>query len=486
MKIPIKLLYVLSALYITVPLVIFAFGWMKLPFALSIGLGFIYLLYQISKQEKAKDSLIISWKELGVICLLVIIWTLLSGAGHRGFSDGDGYKHNAILNDLIALDWPVMYQQFKTKEFVYLCYYIAYYLPAALVGKLFGWKIANIVLFGWTLAGALLALSWFLLVFKKGNKVLISSLFVFFGGLDVLGRFIMRNKVVNGTDWEWWARNWQYSGNTTLLFYVPQHALVGWIAMGVLVYGLMRKKHIPFFLALISCIPLWSPFVFLGLVPFVLIYWYQNKNSFRLGEWLVAAVFIAYQLLYFASNLTFFVKETGVSAWLWQVEKLVHSWVLLRLFLFYLFEFGVFVLFIVLYKKTLKNTTKKLLFSVSVCILLLLPWYKMGLLNDFVMRVSIPALWVLSLFWIELFIQKKWDLKFKAQLFLFFILGAIYPLILFTHGVQQFSWGPPKASLTTYEDPVFRRQYLGSDKSIFFTYFTYTNIHPKVGQMKYK
>jgi hypothetical protein len=294
----------------------------------------------------------------------------------------------------------------------------------------------------------------------------------------------MRDKVVNGTDWEWWARNWQYSGNTTLLFYVPQHALVGWILMGILAYGIFSKKPLPFLLVLLSCIPLWSPFVFLGLLPFTCIYLYQNKKTLVLSEWILSALFLSYQLLYFGSNLTFLVKETGVSAWLWQIEKLTRSWVLLRLFLFYLFEFGIFTFFIV--KSPIKSSIRKLLLSLSVGILLALPWYKMGLLNDFVMRVSIPALWVVGYFWIETLVQAKWNIKVKVLMFTIFIVASVYPAVLFANGIRNFSWGPPKASLTTYEDPTFRKQYLGNSKSIFFTYFAPLSIKPTAGHMKYK
>lgn len=486
MKIPIRTLFTLSAVYIVVPLVIFAFGWLKLPFALIFFAGFFYLLFHLLKKNKDENYVVISYRELAFVCFFIVIWTLLSGAGHRGFADGDGYKHNAILNDLISYDWPVLYRQVQSKDLVYLCYYFAFYLPAAFVGKLFGWKAANIFLFGWTLCGATLSVTWFLSLYKKGNKVLYALLFIFFGGLDALGRLIMRSKVVNGSDWEWWARNWQYSGNTTLLFYVPQHALIGWILAGIIAYGLFNKKPFPFFIVLLFCVPLWSPFVFLGLLPFSCIYLYQNRKTIVLGEWILALLFLIFQLFYFASNLTFLVKETGASAWLWQIEKIAHSFVLVRLFLFYLFEFGIYVIFVFFFRKSFKDQNRKIIFGLSLLILFILPWYKMGLLNDFVMRTSIPALYMVCFFWSELLILTKWNKKIKRVALAVFVIGGIYPTLLMVRGIQHFSWGPPKASLTTYEDPTFRKQYLGYRKSIFFTYFAPINAKPKIGQMKYK
>ena len=50
-----------------------------------------------------------------------------------------------------------------------LTYYVAYYLPAALVGKIAGWTAANVVLFAWSATGAALAFLW--LVVLSGAPV---------------------------------------------------------------------------------------------------------------------------------------------------------------------------------------------------------------------------------------------------------------------------------------------------------------------------
>lgn len=48
-----------------------------------------------------------------------------------------------------------------------LVYYIAYYLPAALLGKLGGWLWAHQVLFVWSWIGLILAMLWFIILNRR-------------------------------------------------------------------------------------------------------------------------------------------------------------------------------------------------------------------------------------------------------------------------------------------------------------------------------
>ncbi len=53
--------------------------------------------------------------------------------------DGDYFKHNAFINDLIKYPWPLAYEQTGPDDIPrILNTYVGYYLPSALIGKLFG------------------------------------------------------------------------------------------------------------------------------------------------------------------------------------------------------------------------------------------------------------------------------------------------------------------------------------------------------------
>lgn len=462
MTIPIRHLFIASIAYLFLPICLFFYGWTHPALALFITALFLFL--SVAMTKKIMGTVTIPLKTMILVGTLLTVWTLLSGAGHRGFFDGDFYKHSAILSDLIRYDWPVTYRLRESEQVVHLVYYFAYYLPSALIGKWVGWKWANISLFFWTGAGISLAYAWLMAVVEQKKQVFFAFLFPFFSGLDIVGRTIMGKKVVNDSDWEWWGRNWQYSGNTTLFFYVPQHVLAGWICMGILLYCFLKNKKLPLQELLLASTLLWSPFIFIGTLPFYL--WMIYKKKITISPWsLVFSLGIMGIMgLFFLSNMALTVAETKASGWLWNIEKVFGSFLLVRLSLFYILEFALFT-FLVLKKKWSS------FLILAMVILFLIPWYKMGLMNDLAMRASIPALFIISYYWIVYLVEsKKKTVLFYFACILFFI-GSIYPLVQMGNGVRHFSFGPPRYSLAQLDQPKFRRQYLGSGNSGFFSLF---------------
>lgn len=475
MHISIRTLLFASVLYLLFPFCIFLFGWISPLASVLFSLLILYALVRNTKSVMGVISIPIVTLVVGGILLLV--WTLLSGVGHRGLFDGDFFKHNAILSDLITYDWPVVYKLKESHQFVYLVYYFAYYLPSAVVGKLLGWTAANISLFLWTFAGISIVYVWLLSLVKPKMQIWIALLFPFFSGLDAVGRIIMGNKIVNFTDWEWWGRNWQYSGNTTLFFYVPQQALAGWICMGILAFSFLKNKKIPLQELLFVSTLLWSPFIFIGITPFYLFMVLKKRMRMDLKITLIALFILVIQTLFFLSNFTLSVKETAASGFLWQFEKIVGSWLLLRLSLFYILEFGLFVFLLIKAKKTSS------LLILATVILLLIPWYKMGLMNDFAMRASIPSLYVICLYWMMYLIESKKSMFVLFLSWLLFLVGSIYPFILQGNGIIHFSSLSPRYSLAELDGPKIRMQYLGNADSLFFTLFHKTGNNRKMGQL---
>ncbi|MCX6730295.1 MAG: hypothetical protein NTZ55_00420 [Candidatus Roizmanbacteria bacterium] len=471
MHISIRALLAASVLYLLIPFCIFLTGWTHPLIALFF---FVFLVYVITKNiKKVSGSIFISKKTLIVSGLFLFTWTLLSGTGHRGLQDGDAFKHSAILSDLISFDWPVTYKLVETNKFVYLVYYFAYYLPSAVIGKWLGWKAANIALFAWTYGGIAIAYTWLLSVVKEKTQIWISLLFPFFSGLDLIGRLMMWKRVSGYADWEWWGIIWQYSGNTTLFFYVPQHVIAGWICIGILVFSFLKDKKLPFQDLLFVSTLLWSPFVFIGLAPFYAWMFIRKKCPIKITTVALSLFILAIEILFFLSNMTLSVRETTASAWLWQIEKLFGSKILFRLGMFYLLEFGIFAAFLIRAKK------RSSLLFLAFAILLLIPWYKMGLMNDFAMRASIPALFVVGIYWLTYLVETKKSIFMTIVVALLFLIGCAYPFVLMRSGIVHFSFGPPRFSVVQLDDPKIRRQYLGNSNTPFFNLF-----NPKIVQQK--
>jgi hypothetical protein len=258
------------------------------------------------------------------------------------------------------------------------------------------------------LIGLVLALLWAALLMRPGS-VLAPFIFVAFSGLDIIGTLVTNPGRLGAGGWEhveWWAAQWQYSSNVTLLYWVPHQALAGWIAMGLILSarrGPMGRPRVAFLVALL---PLWSPFVTLGALVYVIAdffegrAWLQRASSYASMTNLCGLLLLLLYALFFGSKLNTtslpgFDAPTPHGFILFAPrEPAGWSTVLAQLPLFCLFEFGFYALALA-GGAVIRAGHARSVFMVTVASLCLLPLYRYGYNNDTAMRVSIPALFVL-------------------------------------------------------------------------------------------
>lgn len=162
----------LAVLYVVLPIVIFGFGWLKLPYAIILGVilaGLAYKLFETLCENETqlftKDS-VKYWLIVIGVCML---WVYFSGIGGFCFQNKDFWARNPIYRDLSTYQWPVIYdlsqepeaiQKVVSSDHVSLSYYFAWWLVPALLSKIFhmGDAMRNIVLYGWALLGVFLVL----------------------------------------------------------------------------------------------------------------------------------------------------------------------------------------------------------------------------------------------------------------------------------------------------------------------------------------
>lgn len=204
--------------------------------------------------------------------LLTLVVALL-GAGGVGPQAWDWLKHEAVLADLVAQDWPVTYRLRPPAGDLGLVYYVAYYLPAALVGRLAGWTAAHAALFAWTVAGVVLAWRWVARLGRAPAAVALAVV-VLASGFDVLGA-AWAGARFGGEPWwrlfdlEWWQGRFVFPNNVSLLAYAPHQALGGWLATALCLEALRRgARRFPLALPPALCL-LWSPFAALGAAALV-------------------------------------------------------------------------------------------------------------------------------------------------------------------------------------------------------------------------
>jgi len=404
----------LALLYLGAPVFLFITHWLNLGAALFFSGILLLGVWQVWNFHARPTALSLSQlisqcaEKHAVVFTVFLVWMALSGVGGIGHQNTDYAASNALLKDLIDNPWPL-----QLRDNVPLVYYVCYYLPAALIGKWLGWNAAWVFIFVWSYFG--LMLLWSVLSVALGleslprvRKLCAALIFVFLGGWDVVGALLNYpiDVLIPGTHIEWWAKIGQFSSHTTLLFWVPQHVLAPWLATAFLLLALKRQLGIESILLIAAFSFLWSPMASLGLLPFLAVLFgfiFENNRStafINSTNFFVAPAFALLGLLYYASNAFRF--ATG---WQWREQDFLRNYSLIFLleliplaapFLFQHLKQKVFLNEISLPPPLLLSSAEKAFGWAAIITLCILPFYRVGLMNDLCMRASVPAILILG------------------------------------------------------------------------------------------
>lgn len=378
-----------SLLYITLPTLIFFIGFFRPAIGIMLAaLTIIGLVYVFKLRTGGWH--ITSPGRLAIVIGVALIWASLGGAGHFFFSNKDWIVRDAILHDLVVSDWPSTYGKFGDFSLI-LRAPLGYYMPAAVLGKIFGIAHTDFFLWLWTVLGVALFLALLPLPtrspFRLGAALLVVILF---SGMDIIGIVVAKQPLPSFTTHiEWWARLFQYSSNTTLLFWAPNHAIPAWIA-AALFFRHWRNCAFPAFAPMmLAVLPLWSPFTLIGIAPLMLL---PATLAIRQGTWsqlgvpyvlpaigvlLITTLYLTLDVHQIPSGLM--LPRSGGSPNFYMVYTI-----------FVTLEFAVLAL--ILWRLQPSSPL-----FISIVVLFLLPLWRFGPFNDFVMRVSIPALTILCI-----------------------------------------------------------------------------------------
>ena len=379
--------------------------------------------YQTSEKDYPNRSLIF----YGLITAIALLWTYLSGITGDLYATTDWPIRLTLLNDLIHLDWPIIYRGDDGSN-AYLRAPLGYYLPSALIGKLFNsYPIGNACLYLWTSLGVMLSLTIITQNLKTKDLLIAIPVLILFSGMDSLGHLVshhFHDTHLLGTEHlEWWVGKYQYSSNTTLLFWVPNHAVSAWI-FASLVY---RYRDCQGFLSLspllLSLLLVFSPLSFIGCAIMFVYLLYRNRRFLKTPGALMMGSFIA--LPVFAFNATYITSALN------NVPKpdlnipFVFVKESLRYFGFIGLEF--FALSIALFPKA---RDKSLLIFITLVLASMPLFPRFGPGNDLVMRASIAPLFLLCLLSIDtlsdLIRRKEWRWAFAIMTLL--MIGSINPI----------------------------------------------------------
>lgn len=466
-----------AVLYAAVPVGVFFLGWLKLPLAVLLCAVLMFGGYKIYGGLRAgKANLINKYTRVYwlVTAAVSAVWVYLSGIGSYVYQNTDYWARNPLFRDLSTYSWPVIYdfstqtetvQQILGSGKAALAYYYTWWLPVAGVSKLFhlGEPARNFLLYLWAFLGVMLIL--YCINRALGRCTWAATvIFMIFGGLDIIGYFIFYRTVPLTDHIEWWAWFAQYSSDTTQLFWVFNQSIPVWLIVGLL----LQLKDNKYMAAVSSLTFAYSPWATFGMIPLALGGGFLKekngwKNIFNPANILLpAAMLLGYGFLYMASSGS----EGGVGMIFAKYPDLTKM--LLRDYvMFVVLEFGIYFLIMG------KSIRSYHFYWVALAELLLIPLFYVRD-GNFVMRASIPALFLLMIFCIRFLTDKSVRAKWrKAALILVLIVGTYAAFVEINRTVILTAVGANRLQEDVYSFGAIRTEdetLINSAKTQFFIY----------------
>ncbi len=415
-----KILSCISLGYLMLPLLIFFIGFVKLSIALPLLVLSLYSFYKAIDKNKSSCTFLSS-KMLGVLFVVSILASWLSGIGAFFCQTGDFLVKNALLRDLCNHNWPLYIdlskepigvQEIIGSEKVAFVYYLFFYLPAAACGKVGGELMARIVFLLWSALGIFLVLvnTVEFALLKSGvsskNVLLVLTVLFAFGGLDIIGylphvNFSSLYSVFFQFPITSFVETWcmpyfrLWGGNIHDLAFVFNQCIPTWL-ITILILSRSDNKTIFF---IYSFTLLYSPWATIGLFPIVLYLWVRGSHEKKflskfefIETWSIQNILFPLCVLvivasYYGANTA----STGTRGWFFDFMTIGEFLIFYPLFL--LVEIGIYIWFL------RKDIVSKPILQVSLLVLLALPFYHITPGNDLLMRASIPALYVICVYW---------------------------------------------------------------------------------------
>ncbi|MDD3429713.1 MAG: hypothetical protein PHG02_06890 [Oscillospiraceae bacterium] len=430
-----KAMFLAGIIYLVFPYLLFYGLFVKPIFAVICILGCLTAIFFTFKESPANDfGETIKIPIITVIITIIILTGLLTATGLGGVmgrqaSDLD--RTNGILNDYLTYGLPTPYYKADGSLWGYLTYYNALYTPSIIIGNLTGsFHAAEVTMLLYSIIGLVIGVFWLYLVTRRARlKTLF--LFLFFSGMDSIGYFIVQGQFITpfkhldlwaNVTGEEFGHIANYHSMGTAMRYSVQHYIPAFIVCFMLYYMFTQTKNYKTAILLAASLCLWSPFVAISVVPFAVAVFIFEKCNFKKffgGSAIFSILFIGLpMIIYFLSMPANEVQGTadGIRGLGW----VVYNWPILLLFI--ALEFDILCWF--LYKGGTVNTPeKRLLFFVSVGVLIGGLFFDFGSCHDFSMRLAIIP-WFMSFVMIPEATEKS-SSPYRGLLIACLLIGAI-------------------------------------------------------------
>ncbi|NBA75666.1 hypothetical protein GOQ04_08925 [Emticicia sp. ODNR4P] len=438
-----------SLIYLLIPSILFLLTWVNLAVGLSASILIIAYFFWYAKKDAANSVREVSsqyrgWVHIFGMLALAIGVNVLLGIGEFKRQESDFIANNFKYHDLIQHDWPLYYTHYK----VHMCYYLGYYLPVAQLAKWFSLESARYFALGWSVIGLFFVLLWISTFVKKNGGLLVILVIIFpnawiiYAMIDLIGwhREVFPHYFILINDFylvlSKFEDNWAWA---------PQHTLPAVLGACFVLEAFVSKKvnRLELLLMLLSTM-YWSPLASIGLFPFVVILFLKDFPTLFQQAKLPELLGMTGLVMAFLPLMIYFISTEGVNSgntgFIWQTGT--SLWIVYYA-IYVLANVGIWYCLI----RTEPFKWSPLIYR-SMCIIMVLGIYRVGLYNDLNIRGVIPAFTIMScclgIWTMDNWKKKKWNVYFLA---IYIFLGGLHSIRNFVLAIF------PSEPLTTIEKP---------------------------------
>ena len=380
----------LAILYLVLPVAVWLIGWFHWWLSIPAVCMMAFALHR---------PMLDTWKTSfapvtgALLCMALLFVVITPAAGMFEVNNFNWDKHRGILLDLSREDWPTYYTAYFESP-VLLRYYLGYYMVPGLVGKLLGLGALSWAVPLWTWCGVAIALVVFALDYR-GWEALISGMIVMLFGAIYMPFWGFPASPI--PDWN----VFQLRFPLRELIDSPQHFLPAVLYTLLL---LQLRDH-PRFLAVSGIVTassiFWSPFIAIGLLPFVgAMIFKQGLRPFLSWENLLAAPLLAILIAAYVASGTANIPH----GWVWERYDWDTSFFEILRFPLVL-TCSMLIGLIVILRPHLRRDAMLLVALPAMVVPLT---YSYGYNFDWSSRVPFPALVVIS-FFVAKVVLHRWD-----------------------------------------------------------------------------
>ena len=189
-------LYMAAVCYLSLPVFVFFFCWLRLGAGVLAGLAFLAGLFFLMRSiwRYFAEEVFAFRREHVAAFIVVFIWLLSTAHGDFiGTVGVDIPYRDAMYHDLIAYPWPLIYE-YEGMGYAFVYYHAFWLVPAGVSYLLgLGWTGSHVVLFAWTYLGlclAVLMLCELLQARRRGHVLFVCLLFLFWSAPCLLGMIV--------------------------------------------------------------------------------------------------------------------------------------------------------------------------------------------------------------------------------------------------------------------------------------------------------